>query len=95
MSHLSTPDNFEVTNVQLSDFQTSVDQLQSLGISPKYIHIFASGGLINAKNYATPVGNIARTGLAFYGYGHPDLQPALRCTTQLTQIKHIQKGDTV
>ena len=51
MSHLSTPDNFEVTNVQLSDFQTSVNQLQSIGITPRYIHILASGGLINVKKY--------------------------------------------
>lgn len=95
MSHLSTPDDITLTNLQLSRFQFFQNELKTLGITPKYIHIFASGGIIHAKDYSTSIGNIARTGLAFYGYGHPDLQPALRCTTQLTQIKHIQKGDTV
>ena len=95
MSHLSTPDGITVTNLQLSRFQFFQNELKTLGITPKYIHIFASGGIIHAEKYSSVLGNIARTGLAFYGYGHSDLQPALRCTTQLTQIKHIQKGDTV
>jgi alanine racemase len=39
--------------------------------------------------------SIARCGYAYYGYGHPDLLPALRCTTTLIQIKDIRKGDTI
>lgn len=51
--------------------------------------------MIHAQNYNLPIGNLARTGIAFYGYGHPDLQPALRLTTKLIQIKEIQKGERV
>lgn len=40
-------------------------------------------------------GSLARCGLAFYGYGHPELTPALRLTTTLIQIKHIKKDETV
>lgn len=39
-------------------------------------------------------GNIARTGLAYYGYGHPDLLPALRCHTRLMQIKQLKAGES-
>ena len=38
---------------------------------------------------------MARTGLAYYGYGHPELLPALRCHTRLMQIKEIQAGESV
>lgn len=103
MSHLSTPDNMEVTNTQLASFQASLDELSAQGISPRYIHIFASGGIINVKNYTNPFhiplstsqSQIARTWLAFYGYGHPDLLPALRLTTTLIQTKNIQAGEKV
>lgn len=91
MSHLSTPEDITVTNLQLSRFQLFQNELKIQGITPPHIHIFASGGIIHAKNYSTPVGNIARTGLAFYGYGHPDLLPAIRLTTRLIQTKVIQK----
>lgn len=91
MSHLSTPEDIIVTNLQLSQFQFFDNELKTQGITPNHTHIFASGGIIYAKNYSTPVGNIARTGLAFYGYGHPDLLPALRLTTRLIQTKVIQK----
>ena len=91
MSHLSTPDDITVTNLQLSRFQFFQNELKIQGITPNFIHIFASGGIIHAKDYSAPVGNIARTGLAFYGYGHSDLLPALRLTTRLIQTKVIQK----
>ncbi len=51
--------------------------------------------MIHAEKYHFPLGNIARTGLAFFGYGHATLQPALRCTTKLIQTKVIQSNETV
>lgn len=51
--------------------------------------------MIHADTYGLSIGNLARTGIAFYGYGYEHLLPALRCTTKLIQIKEIQAGDRV
>ena len=51
--------------------------------------------MIHADTHALSIGNLARTGIAFYGYGSERLLPALRCTTKLIQIKEIQTGDRV
>lgn len=48
-----------------------------------------------AGAYDISIGNLGRTGIAFYGYGSEQLLPALRCTTKLIQIKEIQTGDKV
>jgi alanine racemase len=66
MSHLSTPDDHSATEVQLIAFQAFQKELSVLGIAPKYIHICASGGLFNAASYDIPVGNLARTGIAYF-----------------------------
>jgi alanine racemase len=95
MSHLSTPDDTQISHAQISQFHRLLGELKTLGIAPEYRHICASGWLINVDNYGTLVGNLARTGIAFYGYGSEDLLPALRCTTKLIQIKEIQTGDRV
>lgn len=95
MSHFSTPDNREVTEGQIVSFDAQLTSLKRHNISPRYTHIAASGGLLQAHEYKKLPGNIARCGLAYYGYGHPDLTPALRLTTKLIQIKHIKKGETV
>lgn len=91
MSHLSTPDDITVTNKQLQSFQAFQTQLDAASIAPRYVHICASGGLIHADKYDFPIGNLARTGLAYFGYDHPALTPALRCTTKLIQIKTIKQ----
>lgn len=95
MSHLAAPDDVGVTDAQLLRFQDVLGQLGGLGIEPRFTHIGASGGLIRSHAYHHPIGNLARTGLAYFGYGHPALLPALRCTTRLIQIKHLDTGDAV
>ena len=47
MSHLSTPDNREATEMQCETFTKQLALLAGLGIRPTYTHIFASGGLIH------------------------------------------------
>lgn len=51
--------------------------------------------MIHAAQYEGNIGNLARTGIAFCGYGHEELLPALRCTTKLIQIKEIQAGENI
>lgn len=43
MSHLSTPDNIEISHSQIVQFHTLLEELKILGISPPYKHICASG----------------------------------------------------
>jgi|GEM_PF-3485408 len=43
MSHLSTPENSDVSDLQLKNFYEHVELLLTLGFQPKYAHILASG----------------------------------------------------
>lgn len=94
MTHLSTADNKETSQKQIDNFQTQINALERQSITPKFLHICASGWVIWLKTYHWNCGNIARTGIAYYGYGHPELLPALRCHTRLMQIKHLKKGES-
>ena len=95
MTHLSTPDNPEISQKQIDTFEKQLQQLEKHDIYPEFQHICASWGIIWLKKYTWNTGNIARTGLAYYGYGHQDLLPALRCHTRLMQIKEIHAGESV
>jgi len=90
MTHLSTPDNLEVSQKQIDIFNTFLQSLEENNISPEFRHICASGGVISHSEYAIS-DTLARTGISYYGYGHPDLLPALRCHTRLMQVKHLKK----
>lgn len=43
MSHLSTPDNAQISHAQIVQFHADIEQLEVLGVSPQYRHICASG----------------------------------------------------
>lgn len=43
MSHLSTPDNAQISRAQITQFHTILEQLKAQGICPQYTHICASG----------------------------------------------------
>lgn len=94
MTHLSTPDTIEVAQKQIDTFAGFLKLLEEKDILPHYRHICASGGAIFHKQYSHTPDTLARTGLSYYGYGHRDLLPALRCHTRLMQIKHLKKGET-
>lgn len=100
MSHLAMAQSKTTSESQLTSFQQSLNIFRSHGIIPSYIHILASGGLLHSKQYKTgELGNIARTGIAFYGY-HPDgkkspLKPALELATTLVQVKKVKKGEKI
>ncbi len=43
MSHLSTPDDTQNSHAQIKQFHNALEYLETLGISPQYRHICASG----------------------------------------------------
>ncbi|MEI6711111.1 MAG: alanine racemase [bacterium] len=94
MTHLSTPDTIEVTQKQIEIFNSFSGLLKGRGIHPEWYHICASGGVLSHSKYRDISDTLARTGLSYYGYGHPDLLPALRCHTKLMQIKHLKAGES-
>lgn len=94
MTHLSTPDTVEIAQGQIDTFQQFLNLLETYDIRPEFRHICASGGALLHSEYTNIPDTLARTGLSYYGYGHPDLLPALRCHTRLMQIKHLKAGET-
>lgn len=94
MTHLSTPDNTEVAQGQIDTFAAFLKLLEEKDIRPEFHHICASGGALLHSEYVNIPDTLARTGLSYYGYGHPDLLPALRCHTRLMQIKHLKTGES-
>lgn len=95
MTHLSTPEIKDITKKQFENFAHFKKILATNGIVPLFQHICASGGILIHDKYHLQWDTLARTGLAYYGYGHPELLPALRCHTRLMQIKHLHAGESV
>ncbi len=102
MSHFAETEKpkGELTREQIKNFAKAQEVVASFGLQPKFIHIAASGGILQSKNLDTKkLGNIARVGLSLYGVFPNEtdinLAPALTLTTTITQLKDIKKGDTV
>ena len=78
-------------------------------IYPRWFHIGATGSIINpaTRPIIAGISNLARTGLALYGYSSYSidlslitqddatrhLKPALTLITKITQIKKVSKGE--
>ena len=101
MSHFASaddPDFNQFTQTQISNFDKAISILKSKGINPKWKHIDATGGLLNNKISHF---NLARIGLAIYGYtpkyNHQSklFKPVLEFDSTIAQIKKITKGNCV
>lgn len=83
---------------QINSFYDALKVLEEYGLSPKYQHVSATGGLIS-KEKAARLGNVVRTGVALYGldpeYYDQNLRPALSFTSTVAQIKSLIKGEKV
>lgn len=95
MTHLSTPENASVRQSQYESFEHFETILIQHNIRPISRHICASGGALNRTSSESSHETLARTGISYYGYGHPELLPALRCHTRLMQIKYLNPGESV
>lgn len=102
MSHFGMAEkpNDSETISQVKNFEKAQEIVKSNGFNPKWVHICASSGLLNNKQFSKyKIGNVARAGIASYGISpindKQGLQPALKFTTRIAQIKHLKKGDKV
>lgn len=107
MSHLadSTNPNSEITKLQLLNFKKAKQHYQQFSLTVpgwKDDIWFHLGGTYGLLNELTAGCNLVRVGRAVYGIDGKDtkalsikLQPVLKHTTRLVQIKKVQKGDKV
>ncbi len=105
MSHLANADSLDTTftEQQISRFKEWLKQIQSAWHNPQYSHISNSAGLVKIND---PLFTASRSGLALYGYNplqadgsyystYKNLKPALRLTTTITALQHLEPGDWV
>lgn len=100
MSHFSSPKTFpDYTDFQIKNFKTTIGIFRANNINPKWIHVAASGGLLNAGSKISKTSNLARVGISLYGVYRTknmlSLKPVLTMTTQIVQLKQIQLGEYV
>lgn len=112
MSHLasSESDKDPLFQNQIKQFKKAKEICKENKVNPKWFHIAATGSIINptTRPIIASVSNLARAGLALYGYSpypmdpdfHQDnaahhLKPALTLTTKIIQIKKVAKGEKI
>lgn len=102
MSHFAQAEETDnkLTIQQIQNFERAQEIVHRHGFDPEWIHIAASGGLLNRKKFSKyKLGNLARVGLASYGIDpagkDKNLKPVLKLTTVLSQIKEIKKGEKI
>lgn len=100
MSHFAMSEKYDspLTLMQVKNFKKAREILEKFNINPKWVHLGASGGFLNAKHFEE-IGNMARTGKALYGIDlsgkFKDLKLALRLKSTLVQIKDLDKDESV
>ncbi len=101
MSHLASSESNKdpLFLNQIKQFKKAKEIFKKMEINPKWFHISATGSIVNPQTrpIIAGVSNLARAGLALYGYSSstPDknLKPALTLTTKIAQIKKVSKGE--
>ncbi len=80
-------------------FKKAKDIFKKYKVKPKWIHISATGGIINpeTRKIIEKESNLVRAGLSLYGFSSStfdkNLKPTLILKTQITQIKKVLKGE--
>jgi alanine racemase len=100
MSHFAKSDpKSAITKQQINNFKRARKIFQKHKISPKWIHIAASDGFLDFAEEIGEVSNLARCGIALYGiHGQAEkigIKPLLKLTSQIVQIKSINKGEKI
>jgi alanine racemase len=104
-SHFADADNPTSTRMmkkQILVYKEGLNIITGEGIVPRWRHISASAGAFKVFDDTF---TMIRTGIALYGisplaqsdvaYGKISLKPAAALTSTITQVKTVEKGDTV
>src|SRR3989344_6267174 len=84
---------------QIKQFKKAKEIFKKMKVHPKWFHIGATGSLVNPETrpIIAGVSNLARAGLALYGFSSStfdeNLKPALSLTSKIVQIKKVSKGE--
>lgn len=100
MSHLASTNGSsdKIFQTQIANFKKGLKILEDFNIKPKWVHITASGGLINKETRIaiSKISNLSRTGLSLYGLDDDkNLLPTLKFTSCIIQIKPLKKDEKV
>lgn len=101
MSHLASSESRKdrLFLAQIKQYKKAKEICKKINVNPKWFHIAATGAIINPETrpIIASVSNLARTGLALYGFSSTtfdkNLKPALTLTTKIVQIKKVSKGE--
>ena len=104
LSHLATADGSETadreyTRWQQNNFYQLVDELKQQHISPAYIHLANSAGIV--RHHPGPC-NLCRAGIMLYGsYPAPEflaevkLEPVMAVKTAIVMLKMLHLGESI
>ncbi len=103
MSHLASSEgkNDKAFLNQIANFKKAQQIVKKFGIKPAWIHIAASGSVINPQTrlIIATVSSLVRAGLSLYGYSSTasddKLKGTLRLLTKIAQIKIVKKGEKI
>ncbi|MDP3888516.1 MAG: alanine racemase [bacterium] len=101
MSHLASSEgNKDLSFIaQIKQFKKAKEIFKKHKINPRWFHIAATGSIINPETrpIIASISNLARAGLALYGFSSTtfdkNLKPALTLKTKIIQIKKVLKGE--
>lgn len=96
-------DDDNYTQAQVREFDKAVKRIQSAGLSPKYIHMPQSAGVLTIKSQYT---NTLRMGMALYGINPfpadhkkykalTGLEPVMSIKSTIVKTHQLKKGDRV
>ncbi len=99
-SHLPSPDDdVSFTRDQIARFKQGVELARAAGISPTWVHLSNSAGLLGFQE-SQGLCNLARPGLMLYGFSplpayQAMLRPALTWKTKVTLVRELPAGHGV
>lgn len=100
-THLSTSElkDQKYTNMQLKKFKFVVNEIEALGITPKFIHAANSGGMLMNKD---SIFNLIRTGINLYGYPPVEeplikikLKPVMELMSKVVSLRELPQGSDI
>jgi len=93
MSHLACADeDAAFTGEQIAAFAALRPRLAAAGFGAIPLHLANTAGVVRFPDAHF---DMVRPGLGLYGYGGPDLEPALTLVTRVVRIRHLRAGATV